>query len=173
QQGAPRLGRPLRGGHLPGAGRALTELPTNVAQGKRRPVTQTQGTPTMRRCLPGLLSVLAGAALAGALNVLSRAGPPPASRFDWAKAAPETQGLSGSKLETLRDALAARRTKALLIIRNDRILLEWYESGHGPRQTHYTASLVKALVGALLLLLGLDDGRFDLDEPVAKYVPQW
>jgi CubicO group peptidase (beta-lactamase class C family) len=127
----------------------------------------------MRRFLPGLLSVLAGAALAGALNVRGRAGPPPAPRFDWAKAAPETQGLSGPKLETLRDALAARRTKALLIVRNDRIVLEWYSAGHGPRQTHYTASLVKALVGALLLLLGLDDGRFDLDEPVAKYVPQW
>jgi CubicO group peptidase (beta-lactamase class C family) len=127
----------------------------------------------MRRFLPGLFLVLAAAALSGALNVLGRAGPPPAPPFDWPKAAPETQGLSGPKLETLREALAARRTKALLIIRNDRIVLEWYAAGHGPRQTHYTASLVKAIVGALLLLLGLDDGRFDLDEPVAKYVPQW
>src|SRR5262245_22835653 len=104
----------------------------------------------MRRFLPGLLSVLAGAAVCGALKVLSHAGPPPASRFDWSKAAPETQGLSGPKLEALRQALAARRTKALLIIRNDRIVLEWYAAGHGPRQTHYTASLLKAIVGALL-----------------------
>lgn len=54
-------------------------------------------------------------------------------RFEWRTSSPESQGMSGPRLEAMRRELADRGTKALLIVRNDRIVCEWYAPGHGPR----------------------------------------
>src|SRR5947209_4208863 len=39
--------------------------------------------------------------------------------FEWQAAAPETQGMSTPRLDALRDLLALRGSKALLVIRHD------------------------------------------------------
>lgn len=93
--------------------------------------------------------------------------------FEWQAAPPAEQGMDAGRLESMRDALARRNTKALVVIRNDRIVLESYAEGHGPDRPHYTASLAKSLVGGLSLALALDDGRIKLDDPAAKYIPAW
>ena len=46
--------------------------------------------------------------------------------FDWQAASPESQSVSGRALDDLRDRLAAANTKAFLVVRNDRVILEWY-----------------------------------------------
>src|SRR5437016_12402449 len=61
--------------------------------------------------------------------------------FEFEIATPESQGMSGEKLEALKDSLAQRRTKAFLIIRNDKIVYEWYAAGHAADAKHGTASL--------------------------------
>ncbi|MCI0392207.1 MAG: hypothetical protein MOB07_26045, partial [Acidobacteria bacterium] len=38
--------------------------------------------------------------------------------FKWQAATPESQGMAKEKLDALKDVLAARRTKAFLVIRN-------------------------------------------------------
>ena len=93
--------------------------------------------------------------------------------FEWQTASPESQGMDSAKLESLRDGLAKRRTKALLVIRNDTIAYEWYARGHGADKKHYTASMAKALVGGVTLALAINDGHIGLDDRVAKFVPQW
>lgn len=93
--------------------------------------------------------------------------------FRWQKASPESQGMDGTKLEAMKDALAGRRTKAFLVIRNNRIVYEWYQEGHGPEKRHYTASMAKAIVGSLSLTVVASDGLIALDDRAAKYVPQW
>ena len=60
--------------------------------------------------------------------------------FEWQTASPESRGLSGARLEAMKDGLAARGTKALLVIRGDRIVHEWYAPDHGPEKRHYSAS---------------------------------
>jgi CubicO group peptidase (beta-lactamase class C family) len=110
-------------------------------------------------------------ALAGVLPTPLRADEP--KPFAWQTATPESQGLSKEKLDALKDSLAARKTKALLVIRNDRIVSEWYADGHGPTKTHYTASLAKAIVGGLSLGVALSDGKIALDDKAAMYIPQW
>ncbi|MHC4118495.1 MAG: serine hydrolase domain-containing protein [Planctomycetota bacterium] len=97
----------------------------------------------------------------------------PAAQFEWKIDRPETHGFSGEKLDGLTGSLAAKNTKALLIVRHDRIVCEWYAKGHGPDKKHYTASLAKALVGGMSLLVALNDGLVDADDPACKYVPQW
>jgi hypothetical protein len=46
--------------------------------------------------------------------------------FEWKSAAPDEVGMSAQRLEALKESLAKRGTKSLLVIRRDRIVLEWY-----------------------------------------------
>jgi CubicO group peptidase (beta-lactamase class C family) len=118
----------------------------------------------------GVLGLLA--AVVGGPRVVW-AGPEQVGAFEWRKANPESEGMDGAKLETMRAALAERHTKALLVVRNDRVVCEWYQEGHGPDKQHYTASLAKAVVGGMSLAVALSDGCLALDDPAARFVPQW
>jgi len=96
-----------------------------------------------------------------------------AAQFEWKTERPESRGFSVEKLNNLRESLAAKNTKALLIVRGDAIVCEWYAEGHGPTKKHYTASLAKALVGGMSLLAALNDGLIEVNEPACKYISQW
>src|SRR5262245_15073402 len=93
------------------------------------------------------------------------------SRFEWQTATAASQGMSAEKLEAMKERLIAKGTKGLLIARNDRIVLEWYANPDA--KSHYTASMAKALVGGVAVAVAMTDGKIALDNPAAKYVPQW
>ena len=96
-----------------------------------------------------------------------------AQGFSWQTATPKSQGMSSAKLRDLATGLASRGTKGLIVIRNDRIVYEWYARGHGRTTKHHTASMAKALVGGVSLAVAISDGRIAIGDKVAKYVPQW
>jgi CubicO group peptidase (beta-lactamase class C family) len=96
-----------------------------------------------------------------------------AAPFAWESATPESRGLSSARLDSLRDQLVAHATKALLIVRDDRIVYEWYAPDHSATKLHFTASMAKALVGGMAVAVALSDGRLTLDDPAARYIPQW
>lgn len=93
--------------------------------------------------------------------------------FEWQKAAPEAEGMSSQKLDEVRDVLSKKGTKTFLVVRNNKIVYEWYAPDSGPEKRHGTASLAKALVGGVSLMLALDDGRLSADDPACKYIPEW
>jgi CubicO group peptidase (beta-lactamase class C family) len=95
------------------------------------------------------------------------------SGWSWLTATPESQGMSSQKLEALRDSLASHKTTAFLVVRNDKIVYEWYAAGQGPTTKHYTASMAKAIGGGLSTAVAMSDGRIAPDDRAAKYVPQW
>jgi len=72
----------------------------------------------------------------------------------WRTASPQSQSMSSRKLEAMRKVLEQRGTKALLIVRNDRIVYEWYARGYSRSTKHYTASLAKACLGSTTPLQG-------------------
>src|SRR5437764_218539 len=76
-------------------------------------------------------------------------------------------------LHALREDLAARRTLAFLVVRNDRVVYEWYARGVTADTKQGTASLAKALVGGLSLGVAITDGRIGLDDPAAKFLSGW
>jgi CubicO group peptidase (beta-lactamase class C family) len=76
-----------------------------------------------------------------------------ASQSAWPTATPDSEGMDAAALQRTSDALAARRTKTFLIVRNGKIVYEWYAADSGPRTPHYTASMAKALVGGLSLMV--------------------
>ncbi len=102
------------------------------------------------------------------LGVPARAQP-----FEWSTATPESQGMSSAKLAALKDELAKRRTRAFLVIRDDKIVFEWYAPGVAATDKQGAASLSKPIVGGLLLGLALEDGLISLDDPASKYIPEW
>ena len=124
--------------------------------------------------LPSCVCACGIVALGGALAA-SRDHMPEreATPFEWRTARPEDAGMSASRLDALEDRLEARNTKGLLVIRNDAIVHEWYAADHGPAEKHYTASMAKALVAGVSLGVALSDGRLALDDPAARFVPQW
>src|SRR5439155_26510032 len=71
------------------------------------------------------------------------------SSFEWRTATPESQGMSGLQLDAIKVRLASKKTKAFLVIRNDRIVYEWYAPNQSATNNYGTASLAKALVGGL------------------------
>jgi CubicO group peptidase (beta-lactamase class C family) len=91
----------------------------------------------------------------------------------WPHDTPERFGMSRSALDAWRDRLAERKTNALLVIRHDKIVYEWYANGHGPEKKEGTASLAKAIVGGSSLMVALQDGRIKPDDLAAKYIPAW
>jgi CubicO group peptidase (beta-lactamase class C family) len=93
--------------------------------------------------------------------------------FEWINGVPENEGFSTEKLLAMRDTLARHNTTSILIIRNDKIVLEWYAQGWSADSKHGTASLAKALVGGMSLALALNDGKIQVDDPVCKYIPEW
>jgi CubicO group peptidase (beta-lactamase class C family) len=112
--------------------------------------------------------------LAFCLVILAMPGPKTrAADFDWQAATPQSQGLSAEKLEYLRDDLAKRDTHAFLVIRHDKIVLEYYADSYGPDKPHGTASLAKAAVAGMSMAIAMQDGKLKPDDPAAKFAPQW
>ena len=132
------------------------------------PTLVTQGTRTRRtRFLAA--TVVALWALAADASVAQTNSP----GWEWTTASPESQGMSSAKLKAMTEALAARNTSGLLVVRNDRIVCEWYAPGAGAAIPHGTASLAKAIVGGVAAAVAITDGRVALDDPAAKFIPQW
>ncbi len=98
---------------------------------------------------------------------------PFAPGVDWERASPVSQGMDGERLEELRDSLARRETTALLVVRHNRLIYEWYALGHGRWRREGTASLAKSIVGSMALLAARDAGLIWLDDPASKFIPYW
>ncbi|HQU17159.1 MAG: serine hydrolase domain-containing protein [Gammaproteobacteria bacterium] len=103
-------------------------------------------------------------------GILAHFAPP---NVRWQTAAPTTEGLNPTALNSMRDGLAKRGTTALLVIRGGRLVYEWYSILSGPNQRHYTAALAKAVIGSMVLQADLTAGHLRLNDPAWKYIPQW
>jgi CubicO group peptidase (beta-lactamase class C family) len=137
-----------------------------TAAGSAQPASSDSG-------VSSAAQVGSGAAGRRDVNVDAKPQPAGAAVFDWSTADPESQGMSSVRLEALWKDLRSRRTTALLIVRNDRIVHESYAAGQGPAKIHGAASLAKAVVAGLSLAVALTDGRIALDDRAALYVPAW
>lgn len=109
-------------------------------------------------------------AVVGVTFTSARGDPFPA---EFPSSTPEAHGLVASKLDALWADLAPRRTDIFVVMRNDRIVYERYANGYTRTKPHYTASLAKALVGGLSLMLAIDDGLIHPGDRASQYVPQW
>ena len=96
-----------------------------------------------------------------------------AASIPWKTIEPERAGLDRTVLNAWKDALSAAGTSGLLVVRRGSIAFEWYSPESGVDQPHGTASMAKALVGGMSLLVAIDDGRLSPDDLASKYIPEW
>src|SRR5262245_19458401 len=96
-----------------------------------------------------------------------------AESFEWQIATPESVGLSSTRLAALRDHLAPHNTKRFFLVRDDKIVFEWYAADHSATKKYGAASMSKALIGGVSVALALNDGLVSLDDLAAKFIPQW
>jgi len=92
---------------------------------------------------------------------------------DWLNGTPESQGMSSARLDAIKERLAAKKTRAFLVVRNDHLVYEWYAPGLTATNKQGTASLAKALAGGMSLAVAITDGKISLDDPATKFVPHW
>jgi CubicO group peptidase (beta-lactamase class C family) len=78
-----------------------------------------------------------------------------------------------TQIEAWRASVAARNTKALILVHRGKTLVEWYAPDFGADRKHGTASLAKALVGGTSLLLATNDRLVSPDDLAAKFIPSW
>jgi CubicO group peptidase (beta-lactamase class C family) len=99
--------------------------------------------------------------------------PARAAAAPWTSIPPKQAGLSESALDAWRDDLARSKTSGLLVVRRGAIAFEWYAANSGPDRPHGTASMAKALVGGMSLLIALSDARIDPGDLASKFIPAW
>jgi len=97
----------------------------------------------------------------------------PTQSFQWQTADPQSQGMAKSRLDAIRDDLEKHATKIFLVVRNDRVVYEWYASDFSAAKPHYTASLAKGMIAGNSLVLAMQDGKIRPTDLASKYVPQW
>jgi CubicO group peptidase (beta-lactamase class C family) len=125
---------------------------------------QAQGSKAMKRAWGwSLVRLIAYAVSAGHA----------ATTCAFATASPESQNMSRARLDELRASLQTKRTTAYLVIRNDKVVDEWYASGYSRTTKHFSASTAKGLMGGVCAAVAISDGRLTLDSKVATYVSQW
>src|ERR1051326_1461084 len=78
-----------------------------------------------------------------------------------------------AKLDAVRANLAAKNTRALYIVKDGNVVLEWYADGQNAATRQGEASLSKALVGGLSLMIAMSDGRIHAADAAARYIPAW
>jgi CubicO group peptidase (beta-lactamase class C family) len=96
-----------------------------------------------------------------------------ARAFEWQTATPESRGFSSAKIEAFEHSLGEHHTQAFILIDDDHIIGEWYSPDFSAKKLHYTASMAKAVVGGVAAAVAISDGRMTLDDPAAKFIPQW
>lgn len=96
-----------------------------------------------------------------------------AAGFEWQAATPESQGVNARALDTIKQRMIDKKTAAFLVVRNDRIICEWYAAGHSNSTKEGTASLAKALVAGMSLAIAMQDEKINLDDLASKFIAQW
>ena len=82
--------------------------------------------------------------------------------FAWKTDTPEAKGMSSAKLDAMRDVLARHSTTSLLIVRDGKIVYEWYaRAGCRSQAGHSVAGQGDG--GRQLPHVAHDDGRMKVD----------
>lgn len=84
-----------------------------------------------------------------------------------------TTAISKQALDAAVAYARATNTAALVVAHRSKIVLEHYDPVHGPSVTTNAMSMTKTLL-AILVGIAIDDGAIEsVDDPAAKYLPEW
>jgi CubicO group peptidase (beta-lactamase class C family) len=96
---------------------------------------------------------------------------PPVDGGEWATSEPANFGWCEESMDTLIDYLDANNTRAFIILKGGRIVLEEYFDGHTEQSLWYWASAAKTIT-ATLVGKAMEEGLLSLDDPISAYIGQ-
>ncbi|MEO0507822.1 MAG: serine hydrolase [Bacteroidota bacterium] len=94
---------------------------------------------------------------------------PPANAPDWATVSASQLDWNTGEEDALRSFLDDNGTKAFMILKNGRIVLEWYFDEHTQNTSWYWASAGKTLT-AFTVGIAQEQGFLDIDNPTSDYL---
>lgn len=97
----------------------------------------------------------------------------PPSAGEWQESPPAMQGVDTQKLTALRSLLeGAPHIRSLVLVRNDRLIFEYYGNGVGREDLHDIASVTKSVTSSLVGI-ALDKQHLrSLDQKVVDLIPE-
>lgn len=93
--------------------------------------------------------------------------------IEWDFPDVEVVGIDQAQLKRFEDDLRTRNTRALLIIKDNKVVLEWYAPGYGANSRMAIAGVTKGVTAGIALALAVDDGLIGLDDLASDYIPSW
>ncbi|HKK40143.1 MAG TPA: serine hydrolase [Cryomorphaceae bacterium] len=94
---------------------------------------------------------------------------PPLAGNEWETTDPSELNWCQENIDTLLSYLEEKNTKAFMVLKDGRIVLENYFNGHNENSLWYWASAGKTIT-ATLAGKALEDGQMSLDDPVSQYI---
>ncbi len=120
------------------------------------------------------LFLVAALTFCGCASTKIRAQSPETTPFSWQHGSPEEAGFDAAQIAALTEVLFTHETRKLLVIRDDKIIVERFATGwEDSEKPHYAASLSKAVVSGMALAAAMSDGYIHPDAPAARYIPAW
>lgn len=89
---------------------------------------------------------------------------------EWQTAAPASQGFDAVGLEKARAWLESHNSKSGVVIRQGRIVAEWYFGG-ADAQSKFAAYSTSKSLSSMATGLAIADGKLALDQTVGRYFP--
>lgn len=96
---------------------------------------------------------------------------PPIGSPNWDTLPPSTLGWIPSKIDSLYEFLDSNNTKAFILLKDGRIVLEKYFGGHSVTSNWYWASAGKTLT-AIIVGLAQQEGYLRISDTTSKYLGQ-
>ena len=96
---------------------------------------------------------------------------PPLTGDAWETVLPETLGWNSDSLASLHDYLSSKNTKSFIILKDGKIVVEWYFGDFGSKKLWYWASAGKSLT-AFLIGQAQEEGLLDIDAKTSTFLGQ-
>jgi CubicO group peptidase (beta-lactamase class C family) len=97
---------------------------------------------------------------------------PPVNGDDWEAVSPAELNWDTSRIAPLLDFLEAENTRAFIVLKDGKIVLEEYFNGFDKDDSWYWASAGKSLT-AFAVGMAAQQGLLTLDDPVSDYLGRW
>lgn len=94
---------------------------------------------------------------------------PPATPGVWDTISPSRLGWCNERIDSLYQLLAVNNTKAFILLKDGKIVLEKYFNNHTPSSLWYWASAGKSLT-SFVVGLAQQDGYLSIDDQTSKYL---
>jgi len=94
---------------------------------------------------------------------------PPIDSSDWETLSPDSLGWCADSLESLNNFLDEKSSKAFMILKNGKIVVEWYYDDFTADSLWYWASASKSMT-AFLIGIAQEEGYLDIDDLTSDYL---